>query len=176
MKVSSAIVLIVILIIVGALYFVPDRMTTSVPPMSRSGISPNGAPVIPSRPGDVLLDGYGIDGTSPLEDVRKIHRVITSYFSVVKDATIYPIGGNRDLTAVLLGENLNREAMISEDNPALGPEGELIDRWRTPLFIHPMGAKSLEVRSAGPDTEMFTADDLVILPTGVPGSAEFSNP
>jgi len=38
----------------------------------------------------------------------------------------------------------------------------LVDAWGTPYFFHQLAAMEMEIRSAGPDKVMWTADDLVI--------------
>ena len=121
----------------------------------------------PPLPGDALLADYASPDTSPMDDVRKLHNVLSGYFSVVKDVTRHPIGGNADLAACLLGENINREAFIRPGHPILNDAQLLVDRWGTPFSIHPEAAREITIRSAGPDTEMFTEDDLIILPTGL---------
>jgi hypothetical protein len=118
-------------------------------------------------PGDVLLTEYASPETPPIDDLKKLHNVLSGYFSVVKDLTRFPIGGNEDLAACLLGENINRQPFIRPNHPILNEDRMLIDRWGTPFSIHPEAARDLTIRSAGPDTEMFTEDDLIILPTGL---------
>ncbi len=39
--------------------------------------------------------------------------------------------------------------------------GELVDRWGTPYFFHQISGADTEIRSAGPDKIMYTADDIV---------------
>ena len=126
-------------------------------------------PLVPAlpAPGDALLAGYGDPATPPIEDLRKIHRVVTGYFSVIKDASRFPIGGNEDLSAALRGENSNREVFISPGSPALSGEGLLIDRWGSPLIVHPEAWKQIELRSAGPDRIPYNDDDLRLAPTGL---------
>ena len=133
------------------------------PSLSQSNEQAPGPPL----PGDALLADFGSPETAPIDDVRKLHNLVSGYFSVVKDLTRHPIGGNADLAACLLGENINREPFIRPTHPALNDDQLLIDRWGTPFFIHPEAAREITIRSAGPDTEMFTADDLIILPTGL---------
>ena len=139
-------------------------------------VEPSPAPVAsqPARiearapvPGDALLAGYGDPSTPPIEDLRKVQRVVTGYFSVIKDATRFPIGGNADLAAALRGENPNREIFVRADNPAFSTGGLLIDRWGSPLVVHPEAWKQLELRSAGPDKIPYTEDDLVLGPQGI---------
>ncbi len=40
--------------------------------------------------------------------------------------------------------------------------GELVYSWGTPFFFHQLSATQMEIRSAGPDRVMWTADDLVV--------------
>ena len=122
-------------------------------------------------PSDTLMQDYGKPSTPPLEDLKMIQRVLLGYFSVVKDTTRFPIGGNADLSAALLGENANRKAFIRPDHPAMNAEGQLIDRWSTPVFVHPEASRELSIRSAGPDRRLFTEDDLVLLPNGARGDS-----
>jgi len=114
-----------------------------------------------------LLAGYGDPNTPPIEDLRKVHRVVSGYFSVIKEPTRFPIGGNADLAAALKGENPNREVFLTADHPIFSKDGLLIDRWGTPLVVHPEGWRQIELRTAGPDKKPYTEDDLVILPTGM---------
>ena len=137
------------------------RPVAAVVQKTRSESKPTG-PV----PGDALLAGYADPSTPPLEDLKKIHRVVTGYFSVIKDSSRFPIGGNEDLAAALRGENPNREVFIKPDHPVFSAAGLLIDRWDSPVIVHPEAWKQLELRSAGPDRIPYNEDDLVLAPTG----------
>jgi len=141
--------------------------TPPPPPQSQLPAPPSAAPL----PGDRLLEGFGDPSTPPVEDLRKVHRLVSGYFSVIKDLTRHPIGGNADLAACLLGENINRQPFLRREHPAINGEGLLVDRWGTPLSVHPEAARSLTLRSAGPDREMYSDDDLVLLPDGVANGA-----
>lgn len=70
-----------------------------------------------------------------------------------------PVGDNADIVAALAGANAKEAAWIAPGIPAV-VEGRLVDRWGTPYWFHANGAREMEVRSAGPDRELFTADDL----------------
>ena len=113
-----------------------------------------------------LLAGYGDPATPPIEDLRKIQHVATGYFSLVKDAQHFPIGGNEDFSAALRGENPNREIFIRASHSAFSPQGLLVDRWGTPMIIHPEAWRELSLRSAGPDRTPYNGDDLILSPTG----------
>jgi hypothetical protein len=124
--------------------------------------SPSPTPTASER----LLEGYADPATPPIEDLKKLHRVITGYFSVVKDASRFPIGGSADLAAALRGENPNREVFVPAGHPVFSKDGLLVDRWGSPLVVHPEAWKQLELRSAGPDRQPYTGDDLLLAPAG----------
>jgi len=70
-----------------------------------------------------------------------------------------PVGQNEEITAALLGENKERVAFIPPDSPVI-KDGKLVDPWGTPYWFHPLSGQQMEIHSAGPDRELFTADDL----------------
>ncbi|RYD68107.1 MAG: hypothetical protein EOP83_01480 [Verrucomicrobiaceae bacterium] len=113
-----------------------------------------------------LLEGYADASTPPIEDLKKIQRVAAGYFSVVKNSSRFPIGGNADLAAALRGENPNHETYVPEGHPVFSKDGLLVDRWGSPLVVHPEAWTQLELRSAGPDKIVYTSDDLVLKPSG----------
>jgi hypothetical protein len=73
----------------------------------------------------------------------------------------HPIGNDSDLARALTGHNPMKLAILPPSHPALTADGRLRDRWGTPYFIHPRGYGAFEIRSAGPDRKLFTADDLI---------------
>jgi hypothetical protein len=143
----------------------------SLPPRPVEIPAPRPQPAAPKpapHPAESLLAGYADPASPPIEDLRKLHRVVTGYFSVVKDPARHPIGGNADLAAALRGENPNREVFLPAAHPVFSADGLLLDRWGSPLIVHPQAWRELELRSAGPDRTPYSADDLVLLPTGTP--------
>ena len=73
-----------------------------------------------------------------------------------------PLGElNEEIVRRLQGENPKGLIVLPQEHPNLSPAGELLDRWGTPYRFHPESAWLTTVRSAGPDREMWTADDLV---------------
>ncbi len=70
-----------------------------------------------------------------------------------------PVGQNEDVVAAMLGENSKRAAFLPPDSPAI-QGGRLVDPWGTPYWFHPVSRDRMEIRSAGPDRELFTSDDL----------------
>lgn len=74
-----------------------------------------------------------------------------------------PIGNNPEITAALNGGNPRQVVFLNpEDGTRINHRGELIDNWGTPFFFHQISRTQMEIRSAGPDRKMWTADDLAI--------------
>src|SRR4051812_43713193 len=73
-----------------------------------------------------------------------------------------PVGNNAEITAALRGDNRLHLAFIPDRHPALNAAGELCDRWGTPYFFHAASGTEMEIRSAGPDRKLHTADDVVL--------------
>ena len=71
-----------------------------------------------------------------------------------------PVGNNAEITKALVGDNLKQVKIPIPTGSSVNANGELCDRWGTPYFFHQLSAKQMEVRSAGPDREMWTADDV----------------
>ncbi len=143
----------------------PKKPTRTVPASPSISQTPQ-AREMPTA-AESLLVGFGDPATPPVEDLRKLQRVAIGYYSLIKDSQRFPIGGNEDFAAALRGENPNREVFVRPGNPLFSPEGLLIDRWGSPLIIHPLAWRQLELRSAGPDRIPHNADDLVLSPTGI---------
>lgn len=71
-----------------------------------------------------------------------------------------PVGENEEITAMLLGGNPKGLRFLPPGHPAIDGAGRLCDRWGTPLFFHALSSRRMAVRSAGPDRQHGTADDL----------------
>jgi hypothetical protein len=69
-----------------------------------------------------------------------------------------PVGTNAEITRVLLGKNPRTVRYLPAD-AKMSSRGELIDQWEQPIFFHQISAAVTEIRSAGPDHVMWTADD-----------------
>lgn len=74
-----------------------------------------------------------------------------------------PIGQNEDITAALTG-NFGQKGRVFPPNSPVIREGQLVDRWGTPYWFHPESGTKMEIRSAGPDKDLFTADDVILNP------------
>lgn len=73
-----------------------------------------------------------------------------------------PVGTNLEITRALDGENPKQAKFLRpEAGMRTNQKGELVDTWGTPYFFHQLSGHEMEIRSAGPDKIMWTADDLV---------------
>jgi hypothetical protein len=162
------VVVILMFALIVMVIWVSNRLDLNVKspasPATRSEIKP--PPQAEPTASESLLAGYADPATPPIEDLRKIHRVGVGYFSLIKDCQRFPIGGNEDFSAALQGENSNREIFVRRDHPVFSAAGLLVDRWGSPLIVHPEAWRQLGLRSAGPDRIPYNQDDLVLNPTG----------
>ena len=94
------------------------------------------------------------EGRSATENVA---RMITAFHTRMGEN---PVGTNAEITKALLGGN-PIHATFSQDPPSLNAKGELIDPRGTPYFFHQISGDHMEIRSAGPDKIMGTADDII---------------
>jgi hypothetical protein len=95
-------------------------------------------------------------------DLRQLHEIFVAYRGAVHADN--PVGENVDITEVLTGRNALGFAFIPKNHPAINANGELCDRWGVPYFFHQLSGEEMEIRSAGPDHKMWTADDEVLTP------------
>ena len=72
-----------------------------------------------------------------------------------------PTGTNAEIMKAIMGGNPKGALLGPPENQALNGNGELVDRWGTPVFFHQLSKTSMEVRSAGPDRMMYTEDDII---------------
>ena len=110
--------------------------------------------------GDYLL-GYGAAASSPEQDLGLVKDVLTAFQYTIKVPDALPTAGNREIVQALLGRNAYKIRFLAPAFPFLNEDGELVDRWRTPLYFHFVEATEVGIRSAGPDRKMWTDDDVV---------------
>jgi hypothetical protein len=121
-------------------------------PESEEGVFPlPGSDVLESR----LHSQTGTAG----QDVEILQEMLALYREANGGAL--PIApDNAVLMSQLRGRNGRRVAVISSSNRNLNASGELLDRWGTAYFFHPVSSAVMEIRSAGPDKVMWTEDDV----------------
>jgi hypothetical protein len=91
-----------------------------------------------------------------LENVR---HAIRDYYSMFGGN---PVGLNSEISSQLNGDNPKQANFIRpEGGMRLDDQAELVDPWGTPYFFHQLSGTEMEIRSAGPDRILWTADDLI---------------
>jgi hypothetical protein len=110
--------------------------------------------------GETILQDYANPKLPPENDLTLIARLMDNFTLLVKSAADRPLSANEDWAAALRGLNPAHERFLPDQSRALNAQGQLVDRWGSPLFFHALGERRFELRSAGPDKTMWTADDL----------------
>jgi hypothetical protein len=162
----------------GALYYLLNRTEKqqSVPPQKKPTAQAAELPPVsePSRSApvaEVQIDPANLrqaerlnreDGTAA-EDLQIVDRFIDIYFRATGTALT---GENADIIAALTGTQApgQKARVFPPVHPSIR-QGQLVDRWGTPYWFHANGGRRLEIRSAGPDKALFTADDVVRHPS-----------
>lgn len=119
------------------------------------------APVVIDPALSELADSLHHPESAPEEDLRIVEDFLQTY-SKAKGG--HPIGENADITAALTGSQGHQGRVFPPAHRSIR-DGELIDRWGTPYWFHPNSGSQMEIRSAGPDRQLFTADDIVRNPS-----------
>ncbi len=131
-------------------------------PVARSGSVDASAVLPPPLLADPkALAGLNEAGTDPRADVRIVGAVLRNYLQTVTGAGAPPLGFNEEVVRALGGANPFGVVFLPQRHPAIDARGRLCDRWGTPYLFHPLAAEDYEIRSAGPDRRLFTADDLI---------------
>ena len=154
----------------GALFFFCGPWSVSVRRFSTKPVSVASAPPAPlpapaaprsDAPFAVsILERYGDPARPPEEDLVWMARALENFALLVKGDNPLPLGANEDIAAALRGKNKAHLRALPADHPAFNARGQIVDRWGTPLYFHAVSRDRLDIRSAGPDGAMWTADDL----------------
>ncbi len=93
----------------------------------------------------------------PKRALETIHELIDHYRFAYQEN---PVGvENFEFTEQLLGKNRLRIVFIDPESEAI-QGNQLVDTWGTPYFFHPLSGQKIEIRSAGPDRQFWTNDDI----------------
>jgi hypothetical protein len=126
-----------------------DRPVTSAP---EPGMTAGNAP----HP-DTL--SFGTDVFAPEREAE----VLLRFFAIFRER----FGGfpaaedNRGMMHALAGANPEGLVIFPADHPRIDSARGLLDGWGNPFHFHMISRDHLEIRSAGPDGELFTDDDLL---------------
>jgi hypothetical protein len=111
-------------------------------------------------PAAEILKNYASPSTKPEDDLQAIAHVFSNLRLLVKGDAPFRMGANEEFAAALMGKNAAKEVFLRAPHACLNAKGQLVDRWGTPLFFHVRDRDRIDIRSAGPDREMWTADDV----------------
>ncbi len=107
-----------------------------------------------------MLASYGKPDTRPEEDLSMMAHVFSNLTLLIKGDAPFRMGANEEFAAALRGQNRDRLRLLPNVHPCFNAQGQIIDRWKTPLFFHVNDRDHIDIRSAGPDKLMGTVDDL----------------
>ncbi|HEV7404192.1 MAG TPA: hypothetical protein VGO11_14725 [Chthoniobacteraceae bacterium] len=91
-------------------------------------------------------------------DLDGVRSMVRDYRSLFREN---PVGNNAEIMQAIMGGNKKGAQLGPPEGQKLNAAGELVDRWGTPYFFHQLSKSDMEIRSAGPDRVMWTADDQV---------------
>ncbi len=148
----------------------PAPLSSPVPPAVTTPAARDGGSVVALPGRDEMITELNTPSGSVAGDLGIVAEIVNAYQTVYQ--TVPPGGLNDEITACLTGANPKRIAFLPADHPSISASGELLDRWGTPFFFHPVSGEILDLRSAGPDGELWTADD-VHLPRSDPRETLF---
>jgi hypothetical protein len=146
---------------------IPERRIESRPKAAAGSPGPAAPAAVAIAAATTSERSHLVDGlNSPSGDVHADLRMLNDTFIALRGAThgLNPTGENAEITAVLTGHNRLGFAFIPLDCGAIDGKGQLVDRWGSPYFFHQLSGEKMEIRSAGPDRELWTADDEVLTP------------
>jgi uncharacterized protein YhhL (DUF1145 family) len=159
------IVMIAILIVSIVIWFVHEpllRLFNSEVPSSQSQpvllVREQRAIIAPL--GTIILKNYASPAQTPQQDLTDISHVLGNFVLLVKGDQPLPFGANEEVAAALRGKNRTQLRFLPDDAPCFNAKGQIVDRWQTPLFFHAEARDKIDIRSAGPDKQMWTADDI----------------
>lgn len=166
---SWVVVLALLLLVAAAWRFLAPPPARGTPPQA---VSPRAEtpvpPVLPRRPETITRLPVSAEGAtlnapdrSVRDDLATLDLLISEYR---KHWNGNPVGENVEIAAALLGQNPKSLAYLPPSGPFLDSSGRLVDRWGTPYFFHALSGDRMEIRSAGPDHEFHTDDDLIHRP------------
>lgn len=185
---SVVILFITLLAVTAGLYWVSGARRTVPPAGAQAGtVTPSAPAAVPStisarakaaedsgRARVLLPDGNG--ALVPPELVEVTRELNAPQSTIERDFEILDIvldafrrsnggtnpqgGENDEIVAHLSGQKGGRFAVLPPDHPFIDPRGRLLDRWGTPFHFHSVSSDTLEIRSAGPDHKLWTADDV----------------
>lgn len=123
-------------------------------------------PIVPATPPpanpdtDAAILEMHREMTNPDTPPERELEIIQELVSLQQRAGGATIGDNGDVTLALVG-NSEKGVWLPRSSSRIR-DGLLQDRWGSPYWFHPNAVNQIEIRSPGPDKELFTSDDLIL--------------
>jgi hypothetical protein len=133
----------------------PDFREAGMPPIA--ALTPR--PMSGGEERSPIADLLNAPDTTAQQDAEVVLRLFDFYLE--RFGALPAAETNAQFVNALTGNNPRRVALIERSHPAINREGELTDRWGTPFFFHLVAHDQIEIRSAGPDKEMWSGDDVL---------------
>ncbi len=148
-----------ILSLIILLAIIAWRLTRPSPPTPSSSTKVNPPPA--EQTISTSLETHATAQSTPLQDLQNVQELVTRFSLKNRHLNTLYYSQNADFC-----EHLMKSAFpIPTDHPSLGKDAEgrtiLLDRWGTPYLFHPLSHKLMQMRSAGPDRQPYTQDDLI---------------
>lgn len=105
-----------------------------------------------------IARGLHSENLAPEEDLEHLNQLLSFYRLSFERNPV--AADNRMVMQALLGNNPEKLVVFPSDHPSLDSTGQLLDRWGTPYFFHPLSGTEMEIFSAGPDKTLNTSDDI----------------
>ncbi len=151
----------------------PGSLPSTLDPSQVATVMPGGktrpperVPPRPAAPPPVQLRPAPSPGASDQAtldaatiDIQKVYLMLRDYRTLMGGN---PVGTNAEIMKAIMGGNPRGAQLGPPEGMRVNSTGELVDRWGTPLFFHQMSASDMQIRSAGPDRMMWTADDVFL--------------
>ncbi|HMO51950.1 MAG TPA: hypothetical protein PKE26_12180 [Kiritimatiellia bacterium] len=132
-----------------------DAEAAASPARLPPGPAPSDEGIITYHP---MADAIGDPSTPPEREPELLYDLLQSYRRLAGN---FPTAeDNAALMRVLRGNNPSRIRLFPDDHERYARDGALRDAWGTPFFFHHLSSQDLQIRSAGPDREFYTDDDI----------------
>jgi hypothetical protein len=116
---------------------------------------PGAAPAVPDDPAAPVAGPPSADRLRA--DIEEVQLALRDFRTGLGGN---PVGSNAEITKALLGDNLKQIKIPVPAGSHLNQNSEMCDRLGTPYFFHQVSGARMEIRSAGADRQMWTADDV----------------
>ncbi len=121
-----------------------------------AGTAPGPRTIAPGSPVDAA-GAVAVPNQTAQIDVTRVRHMVSDFHTLTGEN---PVGTNAEIMKQMMGGNSHQATLGPPEGLPLNAQGELVDPWGTPYFFHQLSRDKMEVRSAGPDKVMWTADDV----------------